>query len=190
MAFLLLLTSAIFVVSAVDGIFAVASFPADPDVPIAGIFTYCVETCEYICHRTLGLRLWNWSLFLLLNYRTIKYWTGKFEKPSDYQISDQGHSLSDYRISNSPKTMGCPPLGLPTTAVHQQLLIHQQQLEAKNSREPTMARKPTTAGSPTTAGTAMNIENTSSRRDLNCSREGSNSRYSSYCRDIWDKQHL
>jgi hypothetical protein len=48
--------------------------------------------------------------FLLSNYRNIEYRFGEFKKLLDYRISDQGLNLSDNRISDSEKTIGCPPL--------------------------------------------------------------------------------
>ncbi len=45
-----------------------------------------------------------------------------------------------------------------------------------NSKEDNNSRKATVAGTPARTGTARNIGNTSSRRDLNSSRKGSNSR--------------
>jgi hypothetical protein len=48
--------------------------------------------------------------FLLSDYRNVEYRIGELKKPSDYRISDLGLNLSDYRISDSEKTIGCPPL--------------------------------------------------------------------------------
>jgi hypothetical protein len=42
----------------------------------------------------------------------------------DYRISDQGLNLSDYRISDLEKTIGCPPLTV-TLASHQRYLFSQ-----------------------------------------------------------------
>jgi hypothetical protein len=63
--------------------------------------------CKYISYRTIGLRLSDCNFFC---YRTIEYRTGKFEKLADYRISDQCLNLSDYQISDSQKTIGCPHL--------------------------------------------------------------------------------
>jgi hypothetical protein len=61
-------------------------------------------------HRTIGLWLSECHFFLLSNYQNIEYCIGQLKKVSDYQILDQGLNLSDYRISDSEKTSGCPPL--------------------------------------------------------------------------------
>ncbi len=39
-----------------------------------------------------------------------EYRIGEFKKLFDYQISDLGLKLYDYLISDSEKTIGCPPL--------------------------------------------------------------------------------
>ncbi len=57
--------------------------------------------------RTMAIGLF---FFLLSNYWNIQYRIGEFKKLSEYQISDLGLNLSDYRISDSEKTIGCPPL--------------------------------------------------------------------------------
>ncbi len=61
----------------------------------------CITLSDY---QTLAIELY---FFLLLNDWNIEYRIGEFKKLSDYQISDQGLNLSDYRISE--KTIGCPP---------------------------------------------------------------------------------
>jgi hypothetical protein len=61
-------------------------------------------------YYTIGLWLSDSNFFLLSNYRNIEYRIGELKKPSDYRISDQGLNLSDYRITDSEKTIGCPPL--------------------------------------------------------------------------------
>ncbi len=61
-------------------------------------------------HRTIGLWLSDCHFFLLSNYQNIKYCIGQLKKVPDYQISDQGLNLLDYRISDSEKTSGCTPL--------------------------------------------------------------------------------
>ncbi len=52
-------------------------------------------------HLTIGLWLSDCHFFLLSNYRNIEYCIGQLKKVSDYQISDQGLNLLDYRISDS-----------------------------------------------------------------------------------------
>jgi hypothetical protein len=49
-------------------------------------------------------------IFLLSNYRNIEYRIGEFKKLWDYWISHQGLKLSEYRISDTENTIGCPPL--------------------------------------------------------------------------------
>jgi hypothetical protein len=100
---------AVAVIPAVDGIFAVASFPADPGVPML-LLLVSLHTVLYNEPSDFQTKAIGLSFFLLSNYQTIKYGTGVFEKLSDFRISDQGHNLSDYRILDSQKTMGCPPL--------------------------------------------------------------------------------
>jgi hypothetical protein len=97
---------AVAVFPAVDGVFAVASFPVNPSVPLLLLLVYICSVLyneTYIDHLTIGLRLLDCHFYLLSNYQTIEYWTGKFGKPSNYQISDQAHNISDYRISDSQK---------------------------------------------------------------------------------------
>jgi hypothetical protein len=63
-------------------------------------------------YRTMSIRLYC-NIFLLSNYWNIEYRIGEFKKLTDYRISDQGLNLSDYLIiliSDSEKTIGCPPL--------------------------------------------------------------------------------
>jgi hypothetical protein len=50
------------------------------------------------------------NIFLLSNYGNIEYRIGEFKKLLHYRISDQGLNLSDYWLSDSEKTIGCPPL--------------------------------------------------------------------------------
>ncbi len=94
---------------AVYDVLAVASAPADPDVPIlACCFTYWIveETYYSIGPPDYG------NFFLLSNYLNIKYCIGEFKKLSDYGIPDQGLNLSDYWILDSEKTIVCPPLAI------------------------------------------------------------------------------
>ncbi len=86
LAFLLLLLSlpAVDGVLALAGVLAIASILDDPGVSIlAGVFTHCTVQCT----------LYNGAIGL-----------------SDYRIQDQGLNLSGYRILDSQKTLGCPPL--------------------------------------------------------------------------------
>jgi hypothetical protein len=93
---------------AVDGVLAVASIPAHPGVPIlAGGFTCDILQYKTIDYRTMAIIL---LFFLLSDYRNIEYRIGEFKKLSNYRISDLGFNISDYRISDSEKTIGCPPL--------------------------------------------------------------------------------
>ncbi len=61
-------------------------------------------------HRIIILWLSDCHFFLLSNYRNIEYRIGQLKKESEYQISDKGPNLSDYRISDSEKTSSYPPL--------------------------------------------------------------------------------
>jgi hypothetical protein len=79
---------------AVDGVFAVAGFPAVPGVPM---LLYLVS-----------LRTVLYGLSIFSNCRNIEYWTGEFEKLSDYRISDQGQNLSDIELTKNYR--------LPTSA--------------------------------------------------------------------------
>jgi hypothetical protein len=47
---------------------------------------------------------------MLLYYRNIEHWPGKFEKLSDYRIWEESLNLSDYRISDTQKTINFPAL--------------------------------------------------------------------------------
>ncbi len=58
----------------------------------AGLSDYGYRTVIYFCYRTIG----------------ISYW--RIQETIDYWIWDQGLNLSDYRISDSEKTISCPPL--------------------------------------------------------------------------------
>jgi hypothetical protein len=92
---------------AVDGVLAVASILAHPGVPIlAGVFT-----CD-ILKDYQTIRQWQSDCYFFCyhDYRNIEYQIGKFKKLSDYMISDLGLNLSDYQITDSEKTIGCPPL--------------------------------------------------------------------------------
>ncbi len=109
----LVVVSTVSSISAALGVAVVACVIADPGVPMLLYLVFLLTLLyneAYIGHRTIGLKLLDNRFFLLSNYRTIEYRTGKFEKLSDYGISDQGHNLSDYQISDSQKTIGCPPL--------------------------------------------------------------------------------
>jgi hypothetical protein len=55
-------------------------------------------------HITISIGL---LFFLLSNYRNIENRIGKFKKLLDYRISDLGLNLSEYRISDSEKTIDC-----------------------------------------------------------------------------------
>jgi hypothetical protein len=81
-------------------------------LPILTPLGYCswylyvlYNTVRLIHVKAIGLSDYGSGhhFFLVSNYRTIKYRTGEFEKLSDHQISDQGHNLLDYRISDSQK---------------------------------------------------------------------------------------
>jgi hypothetical protein len=74
-------------------------------IPAVACFSAVVSS-----HRTIGLWLLDCNFFLLSNYRNIEYRIGQLKKVSDYQISDQGLNLSDYWISDSENTSGCPPI--------------------------------------------------------------------------------
>jgi hypothetical protein len=58
-------------------------------------------------YRTPAIGLFIFSAIGLSEYR-ISDW--RIPDYSDYRTSDQGYNLSDYRILNSHKTIGCPPL--------------------------------------------------------------------------------
>jgi hypothetical protein len=70
---------------------------------VVGMYMYNVRH-----NRTIGLWLSDCSFFLLSDYRNIEHRIGEFKKLSEYRISDLGLNLSDYRISDSEKTIGCP----------------------------------------------------------------------------------
>jgi hypothetical protein len=75
-----------------------------PCVVVAGIFTYFAAQLDILgfIYRTVIL------FYILSEYRNIEYRTGEFNKLSiNYRMSDQGLNLSDYRISDSAKTIGC-----------------------------------------------------------------------------------
>ncbi len=80
-----------------------------PSLPILASLCYC-SWYLYILYCTMRQGLSDYRTtsigngyqtvtFLLTDYRNIEYRNGKFEKLSDYQISDQGLNLSYYRIS-------------------------------------------------------------------------------------------
>jgi hypothetical protein len=100
-------------IPAVHSVFAVASFLAIPGVSmlllLVSLYTVLYND-TYIGYWTIILRLSECNFFRVSDYWNIEYQIGEFEKLSDYQISDQGPSLSDYWISDSQKTSGCPPL--------------------------------------------------------------------------------
>jgi hypothetical protein len=60
------------------------------------LLDYGHRTVIFFCYQTIGI----------LN----NYCLGDFNKLLDYRISDQGLNLSNFRISASEKTIGCPPL--------------------------------------------------------------------------------
>jgi hypothetical protein len=47
---------------------------------------------------------------MLLYYRNIVHRPGKFEKLSDYRIWEESLNLSDYRMSDTQKTISFPAL--------------------------------------------------------------------------------
>ncbi len=65
--------------SAVDGVLAVASFPADPSVPI--LAGGLVE-CEVLHYRTIGIWLLDCNFFLLSNYQNGEYRIAELKKLS------------------------------------------------------------------------------------------------------------
>ncbi len=94
----------------VDGVLAVGSVPDDPGVSIiAGGFRCWIAEWDVLHYQTIAIGLW---FFFQSNYRNIKYRIGEFKKLSDCPISDQNLDLFDYRISDSEKTIGCPPLAI------------------------------------------------------------------------------
>ncbi len=78
-----------------------ASFPADPGVPILAVGFVEWEVLHY---RNTAFGLYCFAIELS-EYR-ISYWRIQ----ETIRLSDQGLNLSDYRISDSEKTIGCPPL--------------------------------------------------------------------------------
>jgi hypothetical protein len=60
-----------------------------------------------INYRTIGLWLSDCNYFLLSNYQNIEYRIGEFKK---YRTIGYRNKASIYRISDSGKTIGCPPL--------------------------------------------------------------------------------
>ncbi len=81
--------------TAVAGIFAVASVPADHVVPIlAGIFTYFPHSCK-IRHFRLSDYGYPTVFFLQSDDRNIEYRNDEFYKLSYYRVSNQGLNLSD-----------------------------------------------------------------------------------------------
>ncbi len=96
---------------AVDSVLAAASVLADLGVPILVVdFIYWIVEWDVLHYRTIRQWLSDCNFFLLSNYGNIEYRIGVFKKLWDYQILDQGLNLSHYRISDSEKTIGCPPL--------------------------------------------------------------------------------
>jgi hypothetical protein len=88
---------------AVAGVVGISAVPFEHAVAIhTGLYN---ET-----YFTIGQRLSDCNFFMLSNYRNFEYRIGEFKKVSDYRISDQGLNLWDYWISDSKKTIGCPPL--------------------------------------------------------------------------------
>ncbi len=71
----------------------------------AGVF---FTFCTVLYFETY--RLSDCYYFLPSDYRNIVYRTGEFEKISDYLMSDQVLNISEYRLSDSQKTVGSPAL--------------------------------------------------------------------------------
>jgi len=68
-------------------------------------FSRCFFTfCTVLYFETY--RLSDCYYFLPSYYRNIVYRTGEFEKISDYLMSDQVLNISEYRLSDSQKTVG------------------------------------------------------------------------------------
>jgi hypothetical protein len=109
--------SAIAGVPAIAGVLVISSIHAYPGVSIfVGVFTY---------YLTIALWISGCYLLLLLYYRNIEHQPGKFEKLSDYRIREESLNLSDYRISDSHKTIGLP--ALLNTNIH--TLNHLREME-------------------------------------------------------------
>jgi len=61
------------------------------------------------------IRLLDFRTVIFFCYQTIGILNIGLEHPeSDNRISDQSLNQSDYRISDSQKIIGCPPLGMST----------------------------------------------------------------------------
>ncbi len=84
-------------------------------IGLARLDLNCCNRCPYfswwLCRmRHMALSDYGFQSVIFFCYRTIgksniEYRIGEFKKLSDYQISDQGLNLSDYRILDSEKTI-------------------------------------------------------------------------------------
>ncbi len=99
-----------------------------PCVIVAGNFyvQYCTVQWLNETHQTIGSRLLDCHFFC---YQTIWISNIWMANSRNYRISDQGLSLSDYPISDSQKTIGCPPLFI--TSCWQPFLKQNHSLERR-----------------------------------------------------------